>query len=594
MDRKAWIAITLSVVGLVAWQWYISKYITPAQQAAAAAAAAAPAPSAAPAGSVPAAAVSPAGNALTPAASATPGAAAQSATPPQQVMTARAESLSAEGAEFVFNNGSGGIEQVILLMHQGENQQSVSLNRDRGMPIGALGFNPGEVFGGFEMSTDRTKGEVTFSKTAADGMEITKRFVLPPASEKNRLYIVNLEVSFRNPGKSDLQVPAFFVGTGGSAPIHQSDLPMYTRFDWSSGGKMTTIDVNWFSPSTIPLVGIQTRGERPLYLESKPDVQWAAVASQYFCTIVTAKDPAASVWARRFDTKKQNNASVFGIQGGIGQAGFAVAPGATVTKSFEIYAGPKELQRLRKIGGNQDAVLNFGMFGFISEFLLWAMNTLHGWLGSYAAAIIVLTLIIKSGLWPIQNKATNEMRKMSSLSPKMTELKEKFKDDPQKMNEETMKLYREYGVNPFSGCIPMFIQIPIFFGFYSMLGTAIELRNSSFFWIHDLSQPDTIGHFLGFPINLLPLIMSLTMVWQMVITPKSGDAAQQRILYFMPIIFLTFAYNYASGLALYWTTQNIFSIVQLYLTRNRPLPTLEKKSVIAKREAAKNPKKKRP
>lgn len=582
MDRKAWIAITLSVVGLVAWQWYVTKYVAPAQQAAAAAAAAAS----------PAATATPAPTATTP--SPPPETARPAPSPQGPVMTARAESLSAEGTEFVFNNDAGGIEQVVLLMHQGENRQSVSLNRDRGMPIGALGFNPGEVFGGFEMNADRTKGEVTFTKTAADGLEITKRFTLPPATDKNRVYTVNLEVSFRNPGTAALQVPAFYIGTGGSAPIHQTDLPMYTRFDWSSAGKMTTIDVNWFSPSTIPLIGIQTRGERPIYLEGKPDVQWAAVASQYFCTIVTSKDPSASVWAKRFDTKKQNNTPVFGIRGGIGQAGFSVAPGASVTKSYEIYAGPKELGRLRKLGANQDAVLNFGMFGFISEILLWAMNALHGWLGSYAAAIIVLTLIIKSGLWPIQNKATNEMRKMSALSPKMAELKEKFKDDPQKMNEETMKLYREYGVNPFSGCIPMFIQIPIFFGFYSMLGTAIELRNSSFLWIHDLSQPDTIGHFLGFPINLLPLIMSLTMVWQMVISPKSGDAAQQRILYFMPVIFLTFAYNYASGLALYWTTQNIFSIVQLYLTRNRPLPTLEKKSVIAKREAAKNSKKKRP
>jgi YidC/Oxa1 family membrane protein insertase len=224
------------------------------------------------------------------------------------------------------------------------------------------------------------------------------------------------------------------------------------------------------------------------------------------------------------------------------------------------------------------------------------MNGLHGLLGSYAAAIIVLTLLIKSGLWPVQNKATKEMRKMSALSPKMTELKAKFKDDPQKMNEETMKLYREYGVNPMSGCLPMLIQIPVFFGFYSMLGTAIELRNSSFFWIHDLSQPDTLTHILGFPINLLPLIMSCTMIWQMIISPKSGDANQQRILYFMPIIFLVFCYNYASGLALYWTTQNIFSIVQLYLTRNQPLPTLEKKSVVARREAGgtKKQKKKRP
>jgi len=582
MDRKAWIAITLSVAGLFGWQWYVSKYLTPPPAATGAAAAAAPAASVTAAAPIAAPAGQPA---------AAPVAAPVRSGP---VMAPRAESLSAESAEFIFNNDAGGIEQVILLMHQGENQKSVSLNRDRGMPIGALGFAPGEVLGGFEMRADRSKREVTFSKTAPDGLAITKHFVLPPASEKTRLHTVALEVSFRNPGTSELQVPAFFVGTGGAAPIHPSDLPMYTCFDWSNAGKMTTIDVNWFSPSSVPLVGIPLRGERPLYLESKPEIQWAAVASQYFCTVVTSKDPAASVWARRFDTKKTNDASVFGIQGAVGLAGFAVAPGSTVTKNFEIYAGPKDLSLLRRLGGNQDAVLNFGMFGFVSEFLLWAMNHLKNWLGNYAAAIIVLTLCIKSALWPVQNKATNEMRKMSSLSPLMATLKEKFKDDPQKMNEETMKLYREYGVNPLSGCFPMLIQIPIFFGFYSMLGTAIELRNSSFFWIHDLSQPDTITHLLGFPINLLPLIMSCTMIWQMVITPKTGDATQQRMLYFMPVIFLVFCYNYASGLALYWTTQNIFSIVQLYLTRNRPLPTLQKKSVVARREAAGAKKKKRP
>ncbi len=209
-------------------------------------------------------------------------------------------------------------------------------------------------------------------------------------------------------------------------------------------------------------------------------------------------------------------------------------------------------------------MLNFGWFGFISKTLLWGMNSLHTLLfGSYAAAIVVLTLIIKSLLWPLQNKATNSMRKMSALSPKMTELREKYKDDPTKMNEELMKLYRDYGVNPFSGCLPMLIQIPIFFGFYGMLGTAIELRNSSFLWIHDLSQPDTIGHVLGFPINILPIVMAGTMVWQMAISPKTGDATQQRMLMFMPVIFIAFAYNYASALSLYWTTQNLFSIVQL-------------------------------
>lgn len=573
MDRKAWIAVTLSVVGLFAWQWYVSKTY--------------PHPKA---GTVPAA---PAASG-TPAAVATPTPAQAASTPAMPVMAARAESLRQDGAEFVFNNDTGGIEQVVLSLHKAENQGSVALNGDRAMPVGGIGFQPEEIIGGFEMVTDPADGEVFFSRTMADGLQVVKRFVVPPRDQKAKLYTVSMEVSFKNPGAAELVVPDFFVSTGGAAPIHANDLPIYTRFDWSHGGSVSMIDVNWFSASTLPIIGIQTRGERSLYLEKKPDVEWAAVTSQYFCTVVTPKDmKGTGVWARRFDTKKQNNARVYGIQAGLGMAGFTVAPGATVTRTFEIYAGPKELARLRKLGPNQDHVMNFGMFGFVSEFLLWAMNGLHGLLGSYAAAIIVLTLLIKSALWPVQNKATNEMRKMSALSPKMTEVREKYKDDPQKMNEEIMKLYKEYGVNPFSGCLPMLIQIPIFFGFYAMLGTAIELRNSSFFWIQDLSQPDTIAHVLGFPINLLPIIMAGTMVWQMAITPKSGDAMQQRIFYFMPVIFLAFCYNYASGLALYWTTQNIFSIVQLYLTRNRPLPTLEKKSVVAKREAAESKKKKK-
>ncbi|MGB8465952.1 MAG: YidC/Oxa1 family insertase periplasmic-domain containing protein, partial [Terrimicrobiaceae bacterium] len=318
----------------------------------------------------------------------------------------------------------------------------------------------------------------------------------------------------------------------------------------------------------------------------KKDITWTGVASQYFTTIVTTlKTKGVSAWATRFETRKLNDVPVYGIQGGLGMPAFTLAPGQSVTESFEIYAGPKEISQLRKLGGGQDSVMNFGMFGFVSEFLLWAMNSLKTVFDSYAAAIIVLTLIIKTLLWPIQNKATNQMRKMSLLSPKMTELREKYKDDPQKMNEEVMKLYREYGVNPFSGCLPMLIQIPIFFGFYAMLGSAIELRNSSFLWVHDLSQPDTVFRLWGFPINVLPIVMAGTMIWQMAISPKSGDAMQQRIFYFMPVVFLVFCYNYASGLALYWTTQNLFSIVQLYLTRNKPLPTLEKKSVVAKREA---------
>ena len=563
MDRKAWIAIIFSILGLVAWQWYYVKTYSPKPPVA--------------------------GQEVT-VATPTP-AQAPVATPipvrEEPVFAARNQSLYSKNAEYVFSNDKGGIERAILLLHLGENKQAVFLNGNRTMPIGAVGEDPAAPWGGFTMQTDPGTGEAVFTRKDADGLEITKRFILPQSGTKDGNYVVRMELTFHNAGNADVDRKGYFVSAGGAAPIHHNDLPMYTKFDWMHEGKFQTIDVNWFNASSVPLLGIPLRDARNLYLEPKKDVTWTGVASQYFCTIVTAeKTKGNSAWATRYDTSDPKDARVYGIQGGIGMPAFTLAPDQSLAESFQIYTGPKDLAQLRKLGGGQDAVMNFGMFGFVSEFLLWAMNSLNAVFHSYAAAIIALTLIIKSLLWPIQNKATNQLRKMSLLSPKMTELREKYKDDPQKMNEEVMKLYKEYGVNPFSGCVPLLIQIPIFFGFYAMLGSAIELRNSSFLWVHDLSQPDTLFKIWGFPVNILPIVMTGTMIWQLIITPKSGDAMQQRIFYFMPVIFLVFCYNYASGLALYWTTQNLFSIVQLYLTRNKPLPTLEKKSVIAKKEAA--------
>jgi YidC/Oxa1 family membrane protein insertase len=156
----------------------------------------------------------------------------------------------------------------------------------------------------------------------------------------------------------------------------------------------------------------------------------------------------------------------------------------------------------------------------------------------------------------------------------MQELREKYKDDPQRMNAEVMKLYKEHGVNPVGGCLPMLIQIPIFFGLLSMLGQAVELRNAKFLWVRDLSQPDTVAHLpgLGWPINILPLFMALTNVLLMRMTPKTGDSTQQRVIMFMPLIFLFFCYNFAAALALYYTTLNLLTVLQLYVNKRQPMP----------------------
>ncbi|MGH8047224.1 MAG: YidC/Oxa1 family insertase periplasmic-domain containing protein [Chthoniobacterales bacterium] len=596
MDRKTWIVIGLCIAAFLSWQWYYNATYGPylkqqdelRRQKALAAAAAQPSPTGTPA------------TATTPA---TTPAAVPSAIP-QAVMAARNEELTSEGkkdesADYIFNNDTGGIEAVRLVKHTREGG-AVTLNGDRRMPIGALATTPGTALGGFEMKVDAANNTVTFTKRDGDGLEIVKKFTLPPNNSAEAPYVANLEITFRNPTAITLSRPGYFVSTGSAAPIHKLDLPTYTRFDWANSGGMRGRDVNAFNASVIPLIGIQIHPAQETFSETLADIQWAGVATQYFCTIVSAVEPkASSVWTSRFVVPGEpGSAPVYGLQGALGFAGFTLEPQKSTTQKFTIYAGPKEGPRLAKLPYDEKAVLNFGWFGFISEFLLWAMNLLHDVFKSYGVAIIVLTLIIKTMLWPLQNKATNSMRKMSALSPKMTEMKEKYKDDPTKMNQEMMKLYRDYGVNPFSGCLPMLIQIPIFFGFYGMLGTAIELRNSSFLGglVPDLSQPDTVGHILGFPINILPLVMAGTMLWQMAISPKSGDATQQRILMFMPVIFIVFAYNYASALSLYWTTQNLFSIVQLYLTRNRPLPTLEKMAVVKKRPGpgGSKPRKKRP
>ncbi len=576
MDRKAWIVVLACIAALGLWQWAYVQYYAPTpeqlaeQRRAAESAHAAAAPATTPAAP---AAATPVPAAVAPVA---PAPAPPSA--PRETRT-----VTTGLADFRFTDDTGGIASVDLLDHLGENGAKVVLNLPQALPIGTLGEQAGTALGGFASVAPGAPNEAVFVRRQPDGLQIRKTYAVSEADQGRGDYVVNLTLDFTNEGATPLQRPGFYVSTGGAAPVHSTDMTMYTGFDWYRDGKATFTDVNWFNESSIPLTGIELRAAQNFYEQKSDKIGWAAAKNQYFANIVavTSGDPGTAVWARRLDLLHGGDTEkkVFGIEGALGLPGFALEPGQTKSWTFRIYTGPKDLGRLSKLGQGEQEVMNFGIFKWVSEILLYSMNALHGLLGNFAAAIIALTIIIKALLWPLQNKATDSMRRMAALSPKMTELREKYKDDPTKMNQELMKLYKDYGVNPFSGCIPMLIQIPIFFGFYSMLGTAIELRNSSFLWVNDLSQPDTVGHIFGFPVNILPILMALTMLWQMHITPKTGDAVQQRMFMFMPLIFILFAYNFASALSLYWTTQNLISIIQLYATRNKPLPVLEKKAV---------------
>src|SRR5439155_1435165 len=183
--------------------------------------------------------------------------------------------------------------------------------------------------------------------------------------------------------------------------------------------------------------------------------------------------------------------------------------------------GPKLYHRRAQLPHNEAEVMDFGMFKIVCQLLLNFMNLLHSWLYDYGLAILALTTIIKLTLWPIQNKANRSMRQMAALSPKIQELRDKYKDDPTRMNQEVMKLHKQYGINPVGGCLPMMIQIPIFFGLFKMLGQAVELRNAKFLWVNDLSEPETVPH--------LPLLGYLGFVVQIEETTNEGGNATLQI-----------------------------------------------------------------
>ncbi len=592
MDRKAIVAIALSLVTLFAWTFYSQKQTERAtawrnqQRAAAEATKAATEP-----------AETPAAAAATTAQSVVPVA-------PVPAANAQIENVSTPSVAYKMTNLGGGVAAAELLKHAAEKGQRMVLNEFATVPIGAVTLQPeAELQAAFTQTVDAAAGVATYERPIGD-LLLTKKFQLPRAGDAEE-YAFKLDVTFANRGATAMVVPGYFVHLGGVAPIHESDQPIYTGFTYHGSSKF--INATWFAGGGFLGIG---GGARPVFPEkptSFSDLRWAGVANQYFSTIaspvVTATDTAGqarqrgnNVWARRYlisdpawekaGRTKTGTAERFGVEGALGMPGFTIEPGQSFSQTFQIYAGPREYSRLKKLGSDEEEVMDFGWFGFVSKTLLNSMNWLHARLGSYAAAIVVLTIIIKLLLWPLQNKATQSMKRMSLLAPKMTELRERHADDPQKMNAEIMKLYKDYGVNPVGGCLPMFVQIPIFFGFYNMLGKAVELRNSKFLWVHDLSQPDTIAHLpiLGWPLNVLPLLMAATMFWTMAISPKSGDATQQKIFMFMPLIFVFFCYNFASALALYWTVQNLFSVVQLYATRNQAPPVLQKAPVPAKKK----------
>ncbi|MEQ1860888.1 MAG: YidC/Oxa1 family insertase periplasmic-domain containing protein [Chthoniobacteraceae bacterium] len=588
MDKKGIFGIVLCVIGLVGWQVYQGKQLAAYQVAKAAY-------------DAEMAKLEPATKPAT--APGSPQAPAVVA-PAAPVVEEKPEKLRTSSAEYVFTNLGGGISRVTLDDHVIETARKtkVVINEFGTTPIGAVSEAAGDRTNiPFTTQADAAAGTVTFERVDEKQLALSKRFTLPKfdrltGNERLREeFLITLDLTFTNRGAQPLAVPAYWVHLGSAGPLHEKDAPLYIGFNYLRGEGFGTknhfTDLSWFAEGGFLMFSRGARAVYPEQPELLSDVRWASVANQYFCTLITpqvntkattdvqAAARGTGVWARRttIPAAQWNNASrkpagvaeLHGIDGAVQMGGFALEPGATATRSFRILAGPSEYRRLRHLDNSEAEILDFGIFGWISKGLLTSLNWFKSLLGSYWAAIMVLTIIIRSAMWPLQNRATETAKKMQALSPRLKEIQERYKDDPMRLQQETGKMWKQYGINPLGGCLPMFVQIPIFFGFYNMLNKAVELRNNGFLWVTDLSQPDTVLTIAGFPLNILPLIMAGTMVVQMKLTPKAGDPMMQRMMMFMPLIFIALCYNYAAALALYWSVQNLFSIVQLYVTRDK-------------------------
>ncbi len=306
--------------------------------------------------------------------------------------------------------------------------------------------------------------------------------------------------------------------------------------------------------------------------------KWACVNNQFFVNLLRPETELSDfrVWGESVQANEnERSEEILGITGAISFPLGILQPNESKEFTFSLYAGPKDYVELSKLASDQKKVMQFGVFWWISEPLSWSLNKLSSLCGSYGWGIIFLTILVKLILWPLTAQATRSQKKMQALQGPMSKLREKHKGSPQKLNQEMMKFYKEHKVNPFAGCWPILIQIPIFLGMFWMLRSAAELYGQEFLWANDLSEQDSVAMLQGFSLNILPFFMVLTQWYQMRLNPmqlgpemSEAQRINAKMMRFMPFMFLIFLYFFSSALVLYWTVQNIMTILQTLLTKN--------------------------
>jgi YidC/Oxa1 family membrane protein insertase len=389
--------------------------------------------------------------------------------------------------------------------------------------------------------------EVSFLWTSPSGITIEKHYKFYPDS-----YLFGLNIVIKNNSGKLLQDHPALSLTG-----------KYTGAKNSYGFEGPSVLIN----NALEQVDVKDLAKKSVY---PGRVDWTCLEERYFLSGIVPAVPVESSVRLSLANSRLDNSLV--------EPEIRIDSGAQKKFEYKVYMGPKSYSILKTLGIGLDRAIHFGFFDILAKPLLWLLNFLHDFIPNYGLAIIALTLIIKGILWPLGSKSYKSMSEMKKIQPLMAQIREKYKDDKKKMNEETMALYKTYKVNPLGGCLPMVVQIPVFFALYRMLYEAIELRHAPFMgWINDLSAPDRLLHFSfsipfmepPYGIPVLTIIMGATMFIQQKMSPPMGDPTQAKMMMMMPIVFTFIFINFSSGLVLYWLVNNVVSISQQYYIQKK-------------------------
>ena len=481
--------------------------------------------------------------------------------------------LTNEYIEAAFTTRGGAIRTVSFLKTKRGERDDYVFNQDGLLPALSLSYSAsdGQVL---EFALDyrieaQTDDSVTFAFVTTEGMVIRRSYRIAPSGSTDEPYMIEHSTAIENGSTAAKRLETVYFNLGTARRITDDQVGAnYLNVGYFDGEDADFIPLKKLTGSKGFLgMGASAPTDK---IAKAARIEWASVKNQFFASVLYSADrPASDLFVYPVEVSAEGHP---GISGSAGYDIGTLTAGETKALDFQLYVGPKEFKRLQALGNQQDLVMQFGFLGFFSKLLLAFMYAIHSIVPSWGWSIVIMTICIKLLFWPLTAKASRSQKRMSKIQGPMAELKEKYKDNPQKMQQETLKLFKEYQVNPVAGCLPMLIQMPIFLGLFYMLRTASELRHEPFLWVSDLSMPDTLMEVGGFPINILPMIMGVTMFLQMGMMPVSptADPMQQKIFKFLPFIFLVFLYNFSSGLVLYWTVQNILTIVQQKIINSRP------------------------